>query len=365
MSQRSAFRIIRVYFRLPPQPGGMEKHIAQLSAAQRQSGIEVVNVYNIGKADGPAIQIFPGLSLLCIWPAVLRNLVFYMGMLPALRRLRSNTPTVLHVHGDWSDFLFSKVLAILLGVELVAASAHDRLRKTKSILYRWSLSHCHLIFTTGKEEQLFLEELLARTVYHLPSAPLDDFFEFSVRDTTKSCDVISVGNFFPKKRQDLVLECARSRPRLRFAVYGDGPELEAIITRSQAQEIRNIKFLGRRPAAAIKEACQRAKVFLSTSEVEGTPTAVLEAMATGLPVVLTPSNNYTWLVQSGVNGFITNTWQPDEILSYIDIILADEARRIAMGEANHKNAIKYTWRNNARFVTELMSELLNLSLVLR
>lgn len=355
------FRVVRAYFRLPPEPGGMEAHIDRLSAAQRALGVEVINLFNTGEAEGPAVQLLPGRNLLRVRPAALRNLIFYSGALAARQRLRGILPTVLHVHGDWSDFLYSKALARALGARVVAASLHDSVAKPKAMLYRWALSHCDLVFATGKDDQRFLQELLDRPVHHLPSAPLDSFFDAPRGAARTSCDVISVGNFFPKKRQDLMLECAVRRPNLRFALYGDGPEREGIMARATAEKISNIVFPGRCSPEQIIEAMQNAKLFLSTAEREGTPTAALEAMAVGLPVVLTPSNEYGWLVESGVNGFITSSWNADEMVACVDDVLADEPRRIAMGRANRERASRYTWRANAERVNTLMAEQLGLA----
>jgi glycosyltransferase involved in cell wall biosynthesis len=351
-----SFQVIRVYFRLPPEPGGMEAHIAHLSLAQRELGVEVVNLFNIGKAEGLGVQIFAETNLSDIRPAALRNLIFYSGALAAHSRLHSNVPTILHVHGDWSDFLYSKVLARWLGAKLIVASVHDTVAKPKSFLYSWALSHCHLVFATGKDDQIFLQELLDRPVHHLPSAPVDDFFELPSGETHKSCDVISVGDFFQKKRHDLILECAHRRPNLRFAVYGDGPEREGIVARAEAENLRNIIFPGRCPPSQIIKAMHGAKMFLSTSAREGTPTAALEAFAIGLPVVLTPSNDYSWLVEPGVNGFVTKSWELDEIIACIDDVLEDESRRVAMGVANRERARNHTWHANAERVTAMMYE---------
>ena len=354
------FRVIRAYFRLPPEPGGMEAHIAQLSAAQRALGIEVINLYNTGEADGLAVQLFPDHNLLYVRPAALRNLIFYLGALTARQRLRTLLPTVLHVHGDWSDFLYSKMLARAIGASVVAATIHDTVAKPKAMLYRWALSNCDLMFATGKDDQNFLKKLLDRPTYHLPSAPLDGFFDAPSGPVRTLYDVVSVGNFYPKKRQDLILECAARRPNLRFAVYGDGPERERIMERATVDNIRNIEFPGRCSPSQIIDALQSAKLFLSTAEREGTPTAVLEAMAVGLPVVLTPSNDYAWLVEPGVNGFVTRSWVIEEILLYVDDALADESRRISMGQANRERARRHTWVENAELVNTLMAQQLGL-----
>lgn len=359
--KHARFRVVRSYLRLPPETGGMEAHIARLSSAQRALGVEVVNVFNTGKAEDLSIQLFQGCNLSNVRPAALRNLIFYAGAVASAPRLRGDLPTVLHVHGDWSDFLYSKIFASCVGAQVVAASLHDSVTKSKAALYRWALSHCDLIFATGKSDQMILQELLGRPVYHLPSAPQDRFFDSPSDSANYICDVISVGNFFPKKRQDLVLECAIHLPRLRFAVYGDGPELKGLLARAEARGVRNIIFPGRCSQEQIIEAMRGAKMFLSTAEREGTPTAALEAMAMGLPVVLTPSNEYGWLVESGVNGFITPSWAVEDIAACVQAVLSDESRRIAMSRSNRERARSHTWEANAERVNALMAAQLGFS----
>jgi len=360
LSESQRFRVVRVYFRLPPEPGGMEAHVARLSAAQRQLGVDVLNVYNTGCPNGAAVQLFSERNLLPIRPSALRDAIFFAGAIINWRRLRCTLPTVLHVHGDWSAFICSRLLARVVGAKAVVASLHDTIPR-KPRLYRWALSHCDLIFSTGKRDQVWLEGVLGRSVCHLPSAPLDVFYRRHTSLKTSSCDVITVANFVPKKRLDLVLECAASCPDLEFVIYGEGPERKELSSRARKDGVTNIRFPGRLPADQIAVALKLARVFLLTSEAEGTPTAALEAMAAGLPVVLTPSNEYGWLIERGINGYVTKSWEVDELVATIRGVLADEERRVAMGSAGRTRAQEYSWRANAERVSGLMAETLDLT----
>lgn len=353
---RRPFRLIRIYFRLPPEPGGMEAHIARLSDAQRQSGVEVVNVHNTGEATGASIRLLKHRDLLHVRPAVLRNALFYSAALSKASQLRGEgKPVVLHVHGDWSDFLFSKLLGFAIGAKVVVASLHAKVPSQRlALLYRFVLSHCDLVFSTGKRDQALLQTILGRIVYHLPSAPADMFFA-DVGSEEKNVDVITVANCQPVKRLELLVECAERRPNLRFAVYGDGPERERLVRDVALKGLQNIAFLGTRPGQEIALAMRKAKLFLLASDEEGTPTAALEAMASGLPVVLTPSNDYGWLVQNGVNGYVTSDWSTDELLSCIDAVLSAPEKSAEMGESNRVRVQEHTWAASGSRVTELMT----------
>jgi len=84
------------------------------------------------------------------------------------------------------------------------------------------------------------------------------------------------------------------------------------------------------------------------------PTAALEAMACALPVVLAPSNDFSWLIAQGVNGYVTTGWSPAEFVDRIDDILRSERLRVEMGARNRERAKDFAWPQIAVRVTELM-----------
>lgn len=352
-----SFRVVRVYHRLPPKTGGMEKHIAELSKAQRALGVNVVNVFNSGIAEGKSVQVLPWLNLDIIRPAFIRNAIFYGAIIMANRRIRSDLPAILHVHGDWSDLLFSKVLARVLGIKNVVSTFHGILKWHSIKFLPFAISHCNLIFTTGKKEQQTLKLLLQKPVHHMPSAPRDIFFSSSNNDSASvNYDVISIANLYPKKRVDLILSCAALRRNLSFLILGDGPERGRLLARIAENNITNITLAGHKPPKDIVSALRRSRLFLSTSEEEGTPTTVLEAMALGLPVVLTPSNNYDWLITSGKNGFVTSSWDVLTICAKMDAVLCNEEMYKAMARNNILLANIHRWSTKAEIMTNLMAE---------
>jgi glycosyltransferase involved in cell wall biosynthesis len=350
------FRVIRSYFRLPPEPGGMEEHIARLSEAQRALGVDVVNLFSTGAAEGRALQVLPGRDLLSVRPALLRNMLFYGAACRRHSRLVAPDPTIVHAHGDWSDFLLAKLFARVIGAKAVAASMHGRIPPGRVRLYRHALRGCDPIFTTGKADQLFLQQLLGQPVHHLPSAPNGRFFSAEPAGPPFLHDVISVANFFWEKAPDLVVDCAKLRPQYRFVMFGDGVLREDLLAKVRNEGVTNLELPGRRPVDEVIAHLQRSRVFLSTSLREGTPTAALEAMAVGLPVILTPSNDYRWLVENGQNGFVTSRRDARELVARLDDILSDEGRGRAMGRRNRDRAAQHSWGNNALKVTRLMAE---------
>jgi glycosyltransferase involved in cell wall biosynthesis len=344
--------VIRCYERLPPLPGGMEKHIASLTAAQRQLGVRVTEIYNSGNPSGESIQIWPRRRLDQLRPYFLREALFYAAAARKHPDFAQDRYRVVHVHGDWPSFLFGSMFARLLGADAVAATIHEWARG-RPRLYAFALRNCDPIFATGLQEARLLERLSGKPVTHLPSAPAELFFGSPTRRAEPS-DVIVAGNLVPRKNLELVLEVAALRPLLSFVVYGGGPErgrLEAVLAK---KGLNNLRFHGPVEPEALHSAMSSSKLFLNTALAEGSPTAALEAMACGLPAVLTPSNDFSNLIDQGVNGRVTAGWHPDAVAAAIDRFLGDALTFSRARKEARKTAEQHRWHEKALTVTTMM-----------
>jgi glycosyltransferase involved in cell wall biosynthesis len=125
---------------------------------------------------------------------------------------------------------------------------------------------------------------------------------------------IAVGNLLPVKRIDrflAALRLARLRsPDLRGVVVGDGPERQRL--EATAAELGllpdGIAFLGSRDD--VPGLLRQADMLVLSSEHEGFPNAVLEAMGARLPVVATRCGDVERIVADGVTGFVV---PPDDV----------------------------------------------------
>ena len=90
----------------------------------------------------------------------------------------------------------------------------------------------------------------------------------------------------------------------------------------------NVRFLGfqSNPIKMIHDS----KAMILTSRWEGTPMCALEAMALGTPVVSTPSDGMTDLLDDGINGYLTD--DDGEMAEKLLKIMNDSAHRAYLGE---------------------------------
>ena len=151
--------------------------------------------------------------------------------------------------------------------------------------------------------------------------------------------VLAVGRLVPVKNYRLLLAAARSlvgaSRRWRFLIAGDGPlreELESEIARLGLQEA--VTLLGlRQDVSALMCA---ADAFVLTSSSEGMSNTILEAMASGRPVVATRVGGNPELVQEGITGMLVDPIIPTELCAALGT-LANEPHRVRrMGQAGRQ-----------------------------
>jgi glycosyltransferase involved in cell wall biosynthesis len=128
---------------------------------------------------------------------------------------------------------------------------------------------------------------------------------------------LAVAMFHEKKAPDLTLRAFarvhQAVPDARLRMIGDGPLLPRCRELARELDVADaVSFLGVRPPAVVREEMTRARCFVQHSvtapdgNMEGTPVAVLEAGASGLPVVSTRHAGIPDAVVEGETGFLVD-----------------------------------------------------------
>lgn len=126
-------------------------------------------------------------------------------------------------------------------------------------------------------------------------------------------ELIYVGLLSPYKRLDLLLDSfALSQPQLtgqKLLIVGDGPEQQQLHQQAQQLKIdKNVNFVGKIPFQQLPDYYCQARTFIMTSQGEGLPMAMIEAMSCGLPVIIANDADITEVAQDEVNALIVNDW---------------------------------------------------------
>ncbi|KEZ78800.1 group 1 glycosyl transferase [Salinisphaera hydrothermalis C41B8] len=109
------------------------------------------------------------------------------------------------------------------------------------------------------------------------------------------------------------------------------------------------------PRAQLAEVLQCADVFVFPTLVEGMPLSVVEAMASGLPVVTTP-NGPGDIVRDGVEGYIIPPRDVDALVARLRQLKGDKALLQSMGDNAVKRSKAFTWTVYRKTVVARVSE---------
>jgi len=141
--------------------------------------------------------------------------------------------------------------------------------------------------------------------------------------------MLTVARLTPWKGVDRIIEVLpeirRQINEANLVVVGDGPELGNLQRLAGELGVRGyVSFVGRVPHEEVPYYLRAADVFVLYSGYEGLPHIVLEAMATGVPVILSDKGGNREVVEDGVNGLLVPIGNQERLKEAILRVLQDE-----------------------------------------
>jgi glycosyltransferase involved in cell wall biosynthesis len=204
-----------------------------------------------------------------------------------------------------------------------------------------------------------LPRTIGRSIHRVPKGVDSDTFrpdgpsERAARGLEDRRVVITVARLVPIKNVQLLVEAmALVRQRVRDAhllIVGDGPERERIRTRAVALGISDaLTLVGSLPQRETPAYYRAADVFALSSDFDNSPNAVLEAMASGLPIVATDVGGVREFIPDDAGGAVVRRRDPAALASAIERYLTRSAEARAAGALNRRRAAAdYSWRSSA------------------
>lgn len=134
----------------------------------------------------------------------------------------------------------------------------------------------------------------------------------------------SIGRLEPQKRFDLLIDAfARLRsvhPELRLLIAGDGSQRAALSAQIAQYNLQCVcRLIGHR--SDIVDLHHGFDVYVQSSDYEGTPNAVLEAMALETPIIATDVGGTAQLVEHGKDGLIIPASNPDALIAAVRSVI--------------------------------------------
>ena len=270
----------------------------------------------------------------------------------ALRRLLGELqPDIIHSHTARA----LPMLAMRREKTPVILTHHNSRLSFPPILFRLFDRQVRGYVAISPEISRDLGKRTDRRIELIPNAAALDFAAEGPRDAPQApATIISVGAVSEQKNYKLLIAAAaklRERgvivPMPRFLIAGGGARLKDKRTQVKQAGLEGIvEFLGER--SDIPDLLRASDIYLNTSHYEGLSIAMLEAMASGLPIVATDVAGNRDLVQPDVNGLLAHAGNATELAMAIERILANPERYARLSAGSLGEAANYSIEEAAR-----------------
>ncbi|WP_288373825.1 glycosyltransferase [uncultured Algoriphagus sp.] len=244
---------------------------------------------------------------------------------------RLGIPLIVHFHG-----FDASVIAVI---------------EKYKVEYRRMFEIAKAIVVVSNEMEQTIIDLGAdeKKVFLIRCAPANSFT--SISPDYNSNQILVVGRFVEKKAPYyslLAFKQAQERcPDLKIKFVGEGELLQVCKDISQALKIKNIEFTGVLSAESIAKEMARSFCFVqhsktaSSGDKEGTPVAILEAMASALPVISTYHAGIPDVITNDENGILVREGDVDEMAHAIVKLYRDRNLAENLGKKARSYILEY------------------------
>lgn len=282
--------------------------------------------------------------------------MFFAGSLNQMRRWE---PDVLHVH-SLPGLLHGAIGSRLLKKPWVFTFHGTELRRAIRPPLRNLIARAdHLFYVSPHMDATLARHFPDQPRTMTPSGVDTELFKPPV-ESTREPVLVTIGRFNWQKGYDVLAAALPSVfqqcPELRLVMVGRGP-LEADITAQlKAKGVwERVQIVPQLERAELASLFERSAMMLLPSITEGFPKVILEAMATGTPVVSSDVGCCAQVL--GTAGVIVPPKEPGLLAEAIVSLWKDDARRRAMSEQAPRLAEAYSWQKTASTVHEIFTTL--------
>ena len=335
---------------LPPPPGGMANQCRQLADLLESEGVQVRRV----RTNAPYRPEWMGKLQFARAPARL---------LPFLADLWNACGTVDVVHifanSGWMWHLvaapairFARMRGVPVIVNYRGGGAAEFFTKAPPWVKRSAASANALIVPSGYLREVF--ERFGLTAQIIPN--IIDVERFKPREQVHAAPgphIVVTRNLEPIYDIGTAIRAfaivRRTHSSARLTIAGKGPDLAALTELCKSLQVQDaVRFVGAIDNKAIAALYDSAHVFLNTSLVDNMPISVLEAFASGVPVVSTNVGGIPYIAENGRTALLVGPGQPEACAQAILRVLGEPQFAKALVIAGLEESQRYSWQAVSR-----------------
>ena len=196
-----------------------------------------------------------------------------------------------------------------------------------------------------------------------PSLRQAHFFEqrYGLPGVDQRVKLIFLGRLTPDKGWAFTLKAWKrlateiEMDDIAVIIVGGGPLQDEIATRL-GQLTTHVHLLGRVPSEQVPALLANSDIHITASEKETRGLTVLEAFASGIPVIAPRAGGVTENIQEGWNGYLFTPQDQDDFLQKLKHLLTHPTVRQEMGRNGHDGVAQYTWDQTVQTLVEIWQD---------
>jgi L-malate glycosyltransferase len=323
--------------------GGQALHAADLSDQLRREGYSV-NVLPIDPA-------FPRGTGWVRRVPYLRTILNQSLYLPSLLTLRRSD--IVHVSScSYWSFLIAPLPAMIMGrllgkpviLNYHSGEAADHLARWGVLVHPWLSLADEIVVPSDYLQQVFASHGYCTRVIH--NTVDTSRFMYRVRDPLRP-RLLSTRNFEwyygvdQTLRAFKLIQCAYPHATLDIAGAGSCErELRAL---AHSLGLTGVRFLGAVAPSDVPALHERADILVNSSLIDNQPLSILEAMASGMPIVSTGTGDIGNMIEHGISGTIVPKKDPYAMAAAVIFLLKDQDYARAMASRAVERLDQYSW----------------------
>lgn len=192
----------------------------------------------------------------------------------------------------------------------------------------------------------------------IPNGVDTDFYKPDKR-IKKEKTILFVGRLIPRKRVDILISAFAKLPEnlskdWKVWVVGDGPERTNLKYLARKLRIeKKVRFFGHLDKNKLRKIYQKASVYVLASKNEGMSNTVLEAMACGLPVLVTDTGDASKFLKSKYQLFSKQY----DLVSLLNKTLSHESDRVKLALRSRSIITEMKWSTAAENYSKIYKEI--------
>lgn len=228
-----------------------------------------------------------------------------------------------------------------------------------------------VLITINKEDyNLAMKKMKANKIYYIPGVGFDTnkFSNITVDRIKKRKElglnednimILSVGELNTNKNHEVIIRAISNikRDDIHYFIAGEGKLKEYLYKLSEELEIKNrVHLLGFRND--INELYKISDIFCFPSKREGLSVSLMEAMASGLPIICSDIRGNNDLIKNNVNGILCNADSIYEFKNAIETLINNESLNYKFKKNNEKYILKFDVKNLIKEMGKIYDKLL-------